>query len=331
MDVLPFVPLTRLPDASTAPRGRPLPELWQGWEAARGRGLKPSSQKNYARVRRLSASLGDYPTPGDVVLWLASLQSMGLAPGTVAQARDILHGVYTLAQHAGWATTHPVALAPWRRPPPAQLDPVTELPELWPRIRDVAGATPRERAFLGVLYHLGLRLEEALGLERRHVAQRAAGWRLLVRQQRSHPNRWTVTGTKGQRGRGARDLPVPAELRELLAPVVGAAPVQLRLGTRGMPREVRPVPFLFPFRQHELAAVRERLEHIAPETFGPHKAWHQFRRGLATRLRLAGKPTRTIADVLGHESEKTTEGYFGRLTGARVAADALDLDEEGAP
>lgn len=324
-DVLPFVPrIERLTDEAQVPKGKPLPELWALFWRTRGAQLGgESSKKNYRRCQALTGALPDHPSPGDVVLWLASLHSMGLGPGTVSMHRDILHGVYTVAQQAGWATSHPVALAPWKRPPLVQLDPVTNMAELWPVILRV-GATARERAFLGCLRFLGVRLEEALGLEVKHLVVRGDVWRVHVRQQRCHPNKMTVKPTKGRRGKGARDLPVPPQLRELLEPLREAPPVQLRFGTRGMPRVERAVPFLFPFRQQDLSKVRARLAEVAPDVFAVRKAWHQFRRARAWELKVAGKPTRVIADVLGHESEKTTEGYFGRLTGNHVDPGAFD-------
>lgn len=321
-NVVPMVP--RIVEGTARPQGEPLSSLWRLFWQVRGASLGSyQSKKNYRRCEALARSLPEYPGPGDVVVWLANLSAVGLGPSTVAMHRDILHGVYTVAQRAGWATSHPVALAPWRRPPPPRLDPCRNMADLWPAILRTA-TTPRQGAFLGVLRFLGVRLEEALGLEPHHVVRRAEPWRVEVVQQRTHPNRWTVAPPKGRKGKGARRLPVPPPLAGLLGPVLAEPPVQLLFAARGMPRERRAVPFLFPFRQHDLGQLRDRLAAVAPDVFGHGRAWHAFRRARAWELRAAGKPIRMISDALGHESEKTTETYFGRLSGADVDAGVFD-------
>lgn len=318
--VMPLVP--RLAESEARPAGAPLPELWRRWWSYRGARLtSENSVKNYRRCEQLARALPDYPTPGDVVVWLSAL-SAASSPGTVAQRRDILHGVYTVALQAGWTTTNPVALAPWKRPRQTQLGVPRNLRDLWPRFAAVAMG-PRELAWWGVLRFLALRLEESLGLEARHVVTSCEPWRVEVVQQRSAPNSMAVIPVKDD-DRANRRLPVPAELCGLLAPLLAEPAVQLRFGTRGMPRTQSAVPFLFPYRQGDLNGALVRLRGVAPDMFPATRAWHQFRRGRAWELRAAGKGTRAISLFLGHANEKTTEGYFGRLGGHDADADLAD-------
>lgn len=320
--VMPLVP--RLAESEARPAGEPLPELWRRWWLYRGaaRLTSENSRKNYRRCEALSRSLPDYPTPGDIIVWLSAL-SASSSSGTVEQRRDILHGVYQVAQRAGWATVNPVALAPWTRPRKTRLHVPRNIAEVWPALARCA-AGPRELAWLGTLRFLALRLEESLALEPRHVVTVCDPWRVEVVQQRAKPNSMEVVPVKDD-DRSNRRLPVPAALREILAPLLVAPPVQLRFGTRGMPRAVREVPFLFPWRQNTLNAILARLRAVAPDLFPTSQAWHQFRRARAWELRAAGKSTRAISMFLGHEKEKTTEGYFGRLGGHDVDADLADV------
>lgn len=335
--VVPFVP--RIPSESARPQGEPLPELWRRWWsiAAPNRLRSPNSVKNYKRAEALSRSLPPHPSPGDVVVWLAAMLSAGNGPGTVENRRACLAAVYTYAQQAGWATSHPVALAPWKRPaPPDKLawrgDDLVRRFDLAQR----ACVSPTERAFLGLLRFAALRCEEALGLERGDVVTRSDPWRVCIVRQRGRPNSMDTKTVKGRRERGRRRIPAPRPLVELLSPVLAAPPVQLTFGTRGMPRRPQVVPFVIPFRQHDLNKLRERIA----GAFGDlpaGEAWHVWRRSRLLELWDAGVPLKDVSQLAGHESETTTERYIGRHAGADVRADLFETvdvpaqPEGGAP
>lgn len=319
--VLPLVP--RIASVIAKPGGEPLPELWRRWwtYCAPHDLHSPNSIKNYRRCEELSRSLPDFPGPDDIVVWLAAL-APSCSAETLAQRRDILHRIYERALKAGWTTCNPVAIAPWKRAKRTQLNVPRNMAELWPRLARVASSA-RELAWWASLRFLALRLEESLALEVRHVVTTCEPWRVEVVQQRAHPNSMDVQPVKDD-DRANRRLPVPVELREMLAPLLVAPAVQLRFGTRGMPRTERVVPFLFPFRQGDLNASLDRLRGVAPDLFPATRAWHQFRRARAWELRARGKTTRSISLYLGHSSELVTERYFGRMGGHDVDADLAD-------
>jgi site-specific recombinase XerD len=297
----------------------PLAELWQRWWDATGQSLSRSSQKTARRVEHVSRALPSSPTPGHVALWLGEL-ARHLAPGTVALYRDRLHSVYAVAQRAGWASWNPVALCPWRRPPAASPRPLRELPALWPTLLATMPDV-RARAFLGVLRYCGLRPEEALGLIASDVVTSGEPWRLMVVRQRPHPNMLHTTPPKGRGPRGRRFIPIRPPLRELLRPVLELRPAVWR---RIRPARVETVPFLFPYRDPQIAALRARLALVDPVAFGPRRAWMVFRHTLALELLRAGKSRELVGAVLGHARIETTERYCARLVGAEVPANAFD-------
>ena len=326
----------RLPSEATRPLGEPLPELWRRWwtYAAPNRLRSPNSIKNYKRAEALSASLPPYPTAADIVMWLAGLAAIGNGPGTIDNRRACLSSVYTFAQRSGWATSHPVLLAPWKAAaPPDKL--AWRGAELHRRyeLAQRACVTAEERVFLALLRYCALRCEEALGLHRGDVVTVGDLWRVSIVRQRGRPNCVETQPVKGRRGRGRRRLPVTPQLRELLAPVLATPPVQLAFGTRSMPRTSAVVPFVVPFRQHNLNELRARIA----ATMGDlprGEAWHVWRRSRALELWDGGVPLKDVATVLGHESETTTEKYLGRHAGSDVRADVfvgVDRREEPTP
>jgi integrase len=312
-----------LPSATLRPAGEPLPEIWRRFFDLRAGTLAPASRKNYRRCELLSRGLPAYPSPADVVVWLSALGRAGNAPGTVELYRSILRALYALAQLSGWATANPAALAPWRRPPLPEPHPIREIRKLWPRLLEVVGPSPRARAFLGMLRFTGVRIEEALGLTPGDVLTGSPWWFVSVVRQRVRPNSMRTAPVKGRRERGKRRIPARPELVELLRPALALPPARLRFGTREAPRRSAEVPFLFPYREHDLGELRERLALAFPEHFGPGRAWHTFRHTLAWEMYAAGKPVELVARVLGHESVQTTEKYLGRLAGAPVPAEAF--------
>jgi integrase len=326
----------RLPTEASRPQGEPLPELWRRfWLYYAPNHLRsPNSIKNYRRAETLSATLPPYPTPADVVMWLAGLQALGNGPGTVDNRRACLSAVYTFAQRSGWSTSHPVLLAPWKpAAPPEKL--AWRGAELHRRYELALRAceTNAERLLVGLLRYCALRLEEGLGLERGDVVTRGDPWRVSIVRQRGKPNSMETQPPKGKRGRGKRRIPVTPQLRTLLAPLLAAPPVQLTFGTRALARTVREVPFVVPFRQNDLNRLHDRIAAVMGD-LPRGEAWHVWRRSRALELWDAGVPLKDVSTVLGHESETTTERYLGRHAGSDVRADVftkVDAREENQP
>ncbi|MCC7015593.1 MAG: tyrosine recombinase XerC [Rhodospirillales bacterium] len=141
----------------------------------------------------------------------------------------------------------------------------------------------RDAALLMLLYGCGLRIGEALALNRADVPQGEA---------------MVVTG----KGRKQRLLPVlPAVKRALadylaLCPYKGEGDDPLFVGARGQ----RLDPGV---AQRQVRRLRSMLD--LPETATPHAFRHSF----ATHLLAGGGDLRTIQELLGHASLSTTQRY----------------------
>ncbi len=151
----------------------------------------------------------------------------------------------------------------------------TDPEEPWVAARDAAVVT--------LLYGLGLRISEALG---------------LTGAQGALPEVLRVIG-KGGRERVVPVLPVA---RAAVADYVRLCPHRIArdgplfLGVRGGPLSPRVI---------QRAMERARLRLGLPATATPHALRHSF----ATHLLAAGGDLRAIQELLGHASLSTTQGY----------------------
>jgi len=142
----------------------------------------------------------------------------------------------------------------------------------------------RDAAALALLYGAGLRISEALGLQRRDLA--------------GSPDTLIVTG-KGNKKRMVPLLPqVTGLISEYLAlcPYVVPPDGPLFVGARGGPLSPRIV-------QLAMASLRGALG--LPDTATPHALRHSF----ATHLLARGGDLRGIQELLGHASLSTTQIY----------------------
>lgn len=151
----------------------------------------------------------------------------------------------------------------------------TEPSEPWVAARDAAVVT--------LLYGLGLRISEALG---------------LTGAQADLPEVLRITGKGGKE----RLVPVLPAARAAVADYVRLCPHRIAkdgplfLGVRGGPLNPRIV-------QRAMENARMRLG--LPATATPHALRHSF----ATHLLAAGGDLRAIQELLGHASLSTTQGY----------------------
>ncbi|MBK9497094.1 MAG: tyrosine-type recombinase/integrase [Xanthomonadales bacterium] len=313
--------------AEHAPKGAPLPELWQAVERFvwNRPGVAGKTAANRRRTAELSRALPPHPTPADVMAWLCSLDAQ-FSPGTVENHRKGLAALYRYAADLGLSTGNPAALVPRRRADPSP-HPITDIGTVWPLLMD-ACQTHRERALLGVMRFAGLRRGEALGLYVEDVNQSTTPWRLNVVRQRPDPNRLDFTKPKSNASR--RELPVRGPLAALLAPVVAEGLPIIRVGAGGGDR--REVPYLFPYREHDLGELMDRLRAVAPLSFpAGHKAWHALRDTLAVEMRRGGKSMGEVSEVLGHTSEYVTRTSYMGVHGASINAGTLDGLDGPAP
>jgi len=158
--------------------------------------------------------------------------------------------------------------------------------------------TKRDMAILLLLYGCGLRLGEALSLNRRD-AQWARGDEVQTLM---------VMG-KGRKQRAVPVLPVvAAAMEEYLAdcPYSGDPEAPLFRGVRGARLNPRVV-------QLRLERLRKQLN--LPDTATPHALRHSF----ATHLLAGGGDLRAIQELLGHASLSTTQRYTEVDTAALLA------------
>jgi integrase/recombinase XerC len=154
----------------------------------------------------------------------------------------------------------------------------------------------RDAAVLALLYGSGLRISEALGLQRADAP--VAG-----------RDQITVTG----KGRKTRSVPVIRKVQEAIEAYLDLCPSTLSpegplfVGARGGPLSPRII---------QLAVERMRGALGLPDTATPHALRHSF----ATHLLSRGGDLRTIQELLGHASLSTTQLYTAVDTARLLAA-----------
>jgi integrase/recombinase XerC len=254
-----------------------------------------------AEHRGGAAGLADLEslTPSDFRAFLAARASARLARSSSARALSVLRGFFRFLDRRGAVKN--AALAAVRTP---------KLPKSLPRALSVEDAQDtldeapaiavrpwegkRNLAIFMLLYGGGLRIGEALGLERRAAPAK--------------PGTIAITG-KGNKTRLVPILPVVVEaIRDYIA----ACPHELTpegplfVGLRGKPLGARQV-------QGQMAKLRARLG------LDRHATPHALRHSFATHLLEGGADLRAIQELLGHASLSTTQRYTA-VDAARLAA-----------
>ncbi|MFT3836722.1 MAG: site-specific integrase [Myxococcaceae bacterium] len=323
-----FVPV----DRRVGPQ--PVSSLWELYFAWSGFSQhSASAQKNMKRTAALCAQLGlaGQPSPGDVAIWLERLRQLPgrkarlMSGNTVTLHHDNLHALYewASAMGKGWSTGNPVnkRLCPFRRGTPLRVA-IRNLDETWPFILSAAERDVRWRGFLAVMRYLGVRKGEALAL-RADDFTRVDGhmWCRIERQR--HAANWE---TRPPKFNSVRKLVCRRELVQLIEPVLkrGEPVVGVGYGSAS----TRQVPFIFPFREHELQEMLEVLRGRLPEDFPKGDAWHVFRHTVAVEMELKNVPLQRVSEWLGHKSLRQTEKYLRSIVGQRVDASILDYFDE---
>jgi integrase/recombinase XerC len=233
------------------------------------------------------AALGEV-SPADVRGWLALRRGDGLGPRGVARAVSALRTFYMFLQKQG----HVENIAIRRVRPP-------KLPPGVPKPVSIAGAealideaelmgnepwiAARNVAVLTLLYGAGLRISEALGLNREALPL---------------PEALVITG-KGQK---QRVVPMLPEARDAVEAYIKLCPFNegrqgpVFFGARGKRLHPRIVQGLMQYLRRALGL---------PESATPHALRHAF----ATHLLGAGGDLRAIQELLGHASLSTTQRY----------------------
>ena len=285
---------------AAAPAVRSAVAEWQSW-LAHGKQSSEHTVAAYSRdVARflafLSQHLGGPPDVADLAAlkvadfraYLARRRTEGIESASLARELSSLRNLFRHFERTG--LLHNAAIGAVRTP---------KLPHSLPKAlsvgqaRDVVAVAEtvsehewvalRDVAVLTLLYGCGLRISEALDLDRSEAPSR---------------DTMVITG-KGQK---QRLVPVLAIVRQAIDEYVAACPWELTpdgplfVGLRG--KRLRP-------EMVQRLVRRLRVILALPESATPHALRHSF----ATHLLAGGGDLRTIQELLGHASLSTTQRY----------------------
>ena len=228
-------------------------------------------------------------TPDEVQAWLAELRGRGLAPASIARKAAAARSFFRHLVLLGARDENPaadIALPRRRTKLPRSLTP-GEIERLLDAANGVSPRALRDRALIELLYGAGLRVSEAVGLERGGVDLENRLVRCI--------------------GKGDKERVVP-----LGRPAVEAVRRYLSRGRPHLDRRHRPDLFLNAqggaltragaFLILRRVAVKAGLE---PGRVHPHLLRHSF----ATHLLEGGADLRSVQEMLGHADLGTTEIY----------------------
>ena len=265
----------------------------EGFLALLGATRAPRTVEAYRRdLAQLTAFLGVSPASAkteDLERYLAGLRADGLAPSTLARKTAAMRAFYRHQQLLGERDDNPAAELdlPRRRPKlPRTLSP-GEAERL---IEAAAGAQPRDlrdRALVELLYGAGLRVSEAVSLDKAAVSLDERLVRCI--------------------GKGNKERIVPVGRQ-----AVEALRRYLARGRPYLDRRRRPELFLNAqggplTRAGAFLILRRRAEQagLDPARVHPHLLRHSF----ATHLLEGGADLRSVQEMLGHADLSTTELY----------------------
>jgi integrase/recombinase XerC len=274
---------------------------WQRWLADERR-ASPNTIDAYSRdlaalFAFLANHLGGPPNFRDLAAlraadfrsWLARRANDGMARSSTARAMSVVRGFFRRLDRDGHV--HNPALAAVRTPRqrravprPLSVDEARAAVDTAGAIADVPWIARRDSALITLLYGAGLRIGEAIALNRRDVPPGDATL--------------SVTGKGGKQ----RMVPLLPVVRSAIAAYVSACPHGLPgdgplfVGARGG----RLDPGV---AQRQMRRLRALLG--LPESATPHALRHSF----ATHLLGGGGDLRTIQELLGHASLSTTQRY----------------------
>ncbi|OIR06223.1 tyrosine recombinase XerC [mine drainage metagenome] len=273
---------------------------WTAWLAAERRAsahtLDGYSRDVAAFIAFLAGHLGEEPglahlaalSPADFRAFMARRAHDGLGRGSMARLMSSLRSLFRYLDRSG--LVHNPALTAVRAPRPPRVLPKALSPDdalatlaSAAELQDQPWMAARDLALFTLLYGCGLRLGEALALDR---------------GQTLHGEAMVITG-KGNKQRLVPLLPVVTlaiddYLRQ--CPWPGGPEAPLFVGARG--KRLNPGVV-----QRQMRRLRGLLG--LPDSATPHALRHSF----ATHLLAGGGDLRTIQELLGHASLSTTQRY----------------------
>ena len=227
-------------------------------------------------------------TPADLRAWLAHRALDGLEKSSTARALSTVRGFFRFLERRGLAANAAVGAVrgprvPRSVPKALTVDEAMDALESVGELSDEPWVAARDAAVLALLYGCGLRVGEALALDRRALPL---------------GDTVTITGKGGK----ARMLPVLPVVRRAVDDYLQLCPYRLGpgdplfVGVRGGRLGARRV-------QQAIQTLRGWLG--LPESATPHALRHSF----ATHLLAGGGDLRAIQELLGHASLSTTQRY----------------------
>jgi integrase/recombinase XerD len=274
------------------------------------RGLAPSTLVAYAADLRLFAAAprvaGEWHLGPDAALrWLATQAGSGLAATTLRRRTAAVRGFYRFTYGEGTIERDVAGHLDLPRQPrhlPETLT-VAEVERLLEAASDAAPDAPvavRDRSLIELLYAAGVRISEALGLDRDHLSLDGEFVRVIGKGDRE---RLVPVGEVaiGWLRRYVDDVR-PAWLAIAHVAPVGGGPLFLTARGRRLGRQAG---WSIVKRAARAANLTDRVS--------PHTLRHSF----ATHLLEGGADLRVVQELLGHASINTTQLYT-HLTGERI-------------
>ncbi len=292
------------PDFTAEPAVVAAIEDWRGW-LLHERRISENTYKGYSRdlrgfFRHMAEHLGFPPglqdlealSPADFRGFLAKRHAQGLSRASTARAVSTLRNFFGFLERQGLAENAGLSAVKTPKVPRSVPKAMTEedaleAVEAIGELTDEPWIAKRDSAVLLLLYGCGLRIGEALGLNRGQVPDRLAGEDTMV-----------VTG----KGNKQRLVPVLPVVSDAVHDYIKACPYELSddgplfVGKRGKRLSSRMI-------QRQMQNVRGLLG--LPDSATPHALRHSF----ATHLLAGGGDLRTIQELLGHASLSTTQRY----------------------
>jgi site-specific recombinase XerD len=233
-------------------------------------------------------AVGD-TTVEELEQWLAAMRANGLAPATLSRRVSAVRTYFRHLILIGMRADNPAAAI--KLPRRARRLPRAMSPAETERLIDAAAGTApralRDHALVELLYGAGLRVSEAVGLEKGAVDLDDRIVRVV--------------------GKGEKERLVP-----LGRPAAEAVRRYLALGRPHLDRRYRPELFLNarggPLTRAGAFLILRKLAEKAglePERVHPHLLRHSF----ATHLLEGGADLRSVQELLGHADLGTTERY----------------------
>ena len=246
-------------------------------------------RRDLAALHAFSGKAVGDTTTEDLERWLASMRADGLAASTIARRVSAVRAYFRHLVLIGSREENPAASL--QLPRRGRTLPRALSPSETERLIDAANGTSpralRDRALVELLYGAGLRVSEAVGLEKNGVALEERIVRVL--------------------GKGGKERLVP-----LGRPAAEAVRRYLALGRPHLDRRYRPELFLNArggalTRAGAFLILRKLADRagLEPGRVHPHLLRHSF----ATHLLEGGADLRSVQEMLGHADLGTTERY----------------------